>query len=43
MHDETFYVTQGVIRFHVPDPNRPGEDKQIVDAKPGDYMVFGPR
>ena len=39
MHDETFYITQGVIRFHVPDTDRPGEDKQIVDAKPGDYMV----
>ena len=39
MHDETFYITQGVIRFHVPNPEVPGEDRQVVDAKPGDYMV----
>lgn len=39
MHDETFYITQGLIRFHVPDPDRPGFDKTVVDAKPGDYMV----
>lgn len=39
MHDETFYITQGLIRFHVPDPDKPGQDKTVVDAKPGDYMV----
>ena len=39
MHDETFFVTQGTIRFHVPDPDKPGEDKKVVDAKAGDYMV----
>ncbi|KAK3705001.1 hypothetical protein LTR37_013518 [Vermiconidia calcicola] len=39
MHDETFFITQGTIRFHVPDPSRPGEDKDVIDAKAGDYMV----
>lgn len=39
MHDETFYITQGTIRFHVPDPSQPGKDKQIIDAKAGDYMT----
>ena len=39
MHDETFYITSGVVRFHVPDPDRPGHDKKVIDAKPGDYMV----
>ncbi|KAF2469877.1 RmlC-like cupin [Lindgomyces ingoldianus] len=32
MHDETFLVTQGTIRFHAP-------DGQIVDAKVGDYVT----
>jgi oxalate decarboxylase/phosphoglucose isomerase-like protein (cupin superfamily) len=32
MHDETFLVTQGTIRFHAP-------DGQIVDAKEGDYVT----
>lgn len=39
MHDETFFVTKGTIRFHVPDTDKPGEDKEVVDAKAGDYMV----
>ena len=39
MHDETFFVTQGTVRFHVPEPGNPGADKKIVDAKAGDYMV----
>ncbi|KAF2864312.1 hypothetical protein K470DRAFT_1212 [Piedraia hortae CBS 480.64] len=39
MHDETFYVTQGTVRFHVPFPGNPGEDKKIVDVKAGGYMV----
>jgi mannose-6-phosphate isomerase-like protein (cupin superfamily) len=39
MHDETFYIIQGTVRFHVPDADKPGEDKSIVDAKKGDYMV----
>ncbi|KAF2241185.1 RmlC-like cupin [Trematosphaeria pertusa] len=32
MHDETFLVTQGTIRFHAP-------NGQIVDAKEGDYVT----
>ncbi|WPH03426.1 Hypothetical protein R9X50_00630600 [Acrodontium crateriforme] len=40
MHDETFFVTKGSVRFHVPDPENPGKDKLIQDAKTGDYMVI---
>ncbi len=36
MHDETFLVTQGTIRFHAP-------DGKIVDAKAGDYVVVPTR
>lgn len=32
MHDETFLVTQGTVRFHAP-------DNTIVDAKAGDYVT----
>ncbi|KAF2442749.1 RmlC-like cupin [Karstenula rhodostoma CBS 690.94] len=32
MHDETFLVTQGTVRFHAP-------DNTIVDAKVGDYVT----
>ncbi|KAF2749924.1 RmlC-like cupin [Sporormia fimetaria CBS 119925] len=32
MHDETFLVTQGTVRFHAP-------DGKIVDAKVGDYVT----
>jgi oxalate decarboxylase/phosphoglucose isomerase-like protein (cupin superfamily) len=39
MHDETFYITQGTVRFHVPDTSAEGKDKKVVDAKVGDYMV----
>ncbi|KAK4505188.1 hypothetical protein PRZ48_003151 [Zasmidium cellare] len=42
MHDETFYITQGTVRFHVPDTTSPetsGKDKKLVDCKAGDYMV----
>jgi hypothetical protein len=39
MHDETFFVTKGTIRFHIPDIDNPGKDKEIVDAHEGDYMV----
>ncbi|KAK3678696.1 hypothetical protein LTR78_001149 [Recurvomyces mirabilis] len=39
MHDETFFVTQGTVRFHKPEPGNPGVDKEIIDAKAGDYMV----
>lgn len=38
MHDETFYITKGTIRFHVPDPENPGKDKEVIDAKEGDFM-----
>ena len=40
MHDETFYITQGTIRFHVPDPEHPGKDKEVIDAQVGDYMTI---
>ncbi|KAK3209231.1 hypothetical protein GRF29_69g1160552 [Pseudopithomyces chartarum] len=36
MHDETFLVTQGTIRFHAP-------DNTIVDAKAGDYVTVPTR
>jgi hypothetical protein len=39
MHDETFYITQGTIRFHVPDASQPGKDKEVIDAHVGDYMT----
>jgi hypothetical protein len=39
MHDETFYITQGTVRFHVPDTSEEGKDKKIVDAKVGDFVV----
>ncbi|OSS48589.1 hypothetical protein B5807_06939 [Epicoccum nigrum] len=32
MHDETFLVTQGTVRFHAPDNTH-------VDAKTGDYIT----
>ncbi|KAJ5109142.1 hypothetical protein N7456_005817 [Penicillium angulare] len=32
MHDETFLVTKGTVRFHVP-------GKPDIDAKTGDYIV----
>lgn len=39
MHDETFLITKGTIRFHVPDLGNPGKDKEVIDAKEGDYMT----
>ncbi|KAI5367835.1 Putative rmlC-like cupin domain superfamily, rmlC-like jelly roll protein [Septoria linicola] len=39
MHDETFYITKGSVRFHVPDTTEEGKDKKIIDAKTGDYVV----
>ncbi|KAI1433216.1 RmlC-like cupin domain-containing protein [Xylaria sp. CBS 124048] len=36
MHDETFLVTKGVIRFHAPDGKH-------IDAKEGDYVVVPTR
>ncbi|KAF2231951.1 RmlC-like cupin [Viridothelium virens] len=42
MHDETFLVTQGTIRFHVPvTPSNPTE--KIIDAKAGDYVTVPTR
>ncbi|KAJ5669127.1 hypothetical protein N7462_010197 [Penicillium macrosclerotiorum] len=32
MHDETFLVTKGMVRFHIP-------GKPDIDAKVGDYVV----
>jgi mannose-6-phosphate isomerase-like protein (cupin superfamily) len=32
MHDETFLVTEGVVRFH-------GPDSTVVDAHAGDYVT----
>jgi hypothetical protein len=39
MHDETFYITQRTVRFHVPDPDHPGKDKEVLDAGVGDYVT----
>lgn len=39
MHDETFYITAGTVRFHVPDTTTEGQDKKTVDCHAGDYMV----
>ncbi|KAI1825418.1 RmlC-like cupin domain-containing protein [Xylaria intraflava] len=36
MHDETFLVTKGVIRFHAP-------GGKYIDAKEGDYVVVPTR
>jgi quercetin dioxygenase-like cupin family protein len=36
MHDETFLVTQGTLRFH-------GKEGAIIDAHTGDYMTVPPR
>ncbi|KAF2641917.1 RmlC-like cupin [Massarina eburnea CBS 473.64] len=36
MHDETFLVTQGTIRFHAPDNTH-------IDAKAGDYVTVPTR
>ncbi|KAI0102484.1 RmlC-like cupin domain-containing protein [Nemania sp. FL0031] len=36
MHDETFLVTKGMIRFHAPDGKH-------IDAKEGDYVVVPTR
>jgi oxalate decarboxylase/phosphoglucose isomerase-like protein (cupin superfamily) len=41
MHDETFLVTKGTVRFHVPET--PGLTAQIVDANEGDYVVVPTR
>lgn len=36
MHDESFLVMEGVVRFHIP-------GKDPVDAHPGDYVVVPTR
>ncbi|KAI1287192.1 RmlC-like cupin domain-containing protein [Xylaria venustula] len=36
VHDETFLVTKGTVRFHLP-------DGKYVDAKEGDYVVVPTR
>jgi len=41
MHDETFLVTKGTVRFHVPEA--PGLEPKIIDAKAGDYVVVPTR
>lgn len=45
MHDEAFYVTNGAIRFHIPDTfsAQEGKDKKILDCRAGDYMVVPAR
>jgi len=40
MHDETFYVTKGTIRFHIPEKIGMGA---YLDAKAGDYVVVPTR
>ena len=41
MHDETFLVTKGTVRFHVPEA--PGLEAKVIDAKEGDYVVVPTR
>jgi quercetin dioxygenase-like cupin family protein len=41
MHDETFLVTKGTVRFTVPEA--PGLEGKIIDAKTGDYVVVPTR
>jgi oxalate decarboxylase/phosphoglucose isomerase-like protein (cupin superfamily) len=41
MHDETFLVTKGTVRFHVPEA--PGLEPKVIDAKDGDYVVVPTR
>ena len=41
MHDETFLVTKGTVRFHVPEA--PGLEPKVIDAKEGDYVVVPTR
>lgn len=36
MHDETFLITKGTVRFHIP-------GKPDLDAKAGDYVVVPTR
>ncbi|KAH7356833.1 RmlC-like cupin domain-containing protein [Rhexocercosporidium sp. MPI-PUGE-AT-0058] len=41
MHDETFLVTKGTVRFTV--PSAPGLEGKAIDAKAGDYVVVPTR
>jgi len=41
MHDETFLVTKGTVRFHVPEA--PGLEAKVIDAHEGDYVVVPTR
>jgi mannose-6-phosphate isomerase-like protein (cupin superfamily) len=41
MHDETFLVTKGTVRFYVPEA--PGLEAKVCDAKAGDYVVVPTR
>lgn len=41
MHDETFLVTKGTVRFIVPEA--PGLEGKVIDAKEGDYVVVPTR
>jgi oxalate decarboxylase/phosphoglucose isomerase-like protein (cupin superfamily) len=41
MHDETFLITKGTVRFHI--PKAEGLEPKVVDAKAGDYMVVPTR
>lgn len=41
MHDETFLVTKGTVRFHIPEVG--GSLTKIIDAKVGDYVVVPTR
>jgi len=36
MHDETFLVTKGTVRFLAPEA--PGLEGKVIDAKAGDYV-----
>ncbi|KAF6220754.1 hypothetical protein HO133_003188 [Letharia lupina] len=45
MHDETFLVTKGTVRFHYPVMEGPGDGDGgfHADARVGDYVVVGTR
>ncbi|KAI9660432.1 MAG: hypothetical protein M1821_009782 [Bathelium mastoideum] len=38
MHDETFLVTKGMVRFHIPKHPKNPEEK-FIDAHEGDYVT----
>ncbi|GAB7359827.1 hypothetical protein MBLNU230_g7358t1 [Neophaeotheca triangularis] len=42
MHDETFLVTKGTVRFHIPSTTGGeacGDDEKTIDARAGDYVT----